>query len=407
MNIKALIKSMLLRKFATGLLIFQLILTLGLACNSLLLSIEANDKLSRDVGFEMDNVVAIQIRPTSEAFLDADFFLSVVDEDMAALKALLEVSFVSYTNQLPLMHGGNFHSIEDINYPEDAPVDNQFNGIPTYYTGKDFFRLLGANMFQGRDFEVADNATRGYLEDTDFEPNIILTRSLAEALYPNESAIGKQTSEGRIIGVVSDIAITPSRQYAHHGIFKFRNMARAQARLFYLLKVTPGKLQETKNKAIEALKKVHPERDIRNIFTMTQHHSDYYKEATSLAILFSLLTAFMLFVTMISSFAHAHFHASKQKKLIGIRRALGARKKDVLLYVMSENWLISVIAAGLGIASVIAINMLLGKVISMPKPDVTSYLSCVIIVFISGTLATWLPAWKTTKIAPVTATRTV
>jgi len=407
MNIKALFKSMLLRKFATGLLIFQLILTLGLACNSLLLSIEANEKMSRDVGFEMDDVLAFQIRPTSEAFLDADFFLSVVEEDMAALKNLTEVELVSYTNQLPLMRGGNYHSIEDINHPQDVPVDSQFNGIPTYYTGQDFFRLLGANIYQGRDFEASDNATRGYLASMDFEPNIILTQSLAQALYPGESAVGKQTNEGRVVGVVSDLAITPSRKYAHYGIFKFRNMARAQARMFYLLKVTPGNVQEIKKKIISAMKEVHPERDIKEIFTMKAHHSDYYKESTSLATLFSLLTAFMLCVTMISSFAHAHFHVSKQKKLIGIRRALGARKKDVLVYVMSENWLISSVAAGLGIASVIGINILLGKVITMPKPDVISYLSCVMIVFISGTIATWLPAWKTTKIAPVTATRTV
>ncbi|MCG7549557.1 FtsX-like permease family protein [Pseudoalteromonas sp. Of7M-16] len=407
MNIKALFKSMLLRKFATGLLIFQLVLTIGLACNSLLLSIEANEKLSRDVGFDMENVLAFQVRPTSEAFLDADFFLSVVDEDMAALANLEVVDRVTYTNQLPLMRGGNYHSIEDINHPEDMPVDRQFSGIPTYYVGQDFFTLLDAPIHLGRNFNEGDNATRGYLESPDFEPNIIISRALAEALYPGESAVGKQTIEGRIVGIVSDFAIRPGRTYPHYGIFKFRNMARAQSRLIYLVKVAPGDLKQTKQVIRDALKKVHPERDIREMITMKEHHSDYFKQATSLATLFSLLTAFMLLVTMISCFAHAHFHVSKQKKLIGIRRALGARKKDVLLYVLSENWLVSAIAAGLGVASVIAINMLLANVILMPKPDVMSYLICVIIVFISGTAATGLPAWKTTKIAPVTATRTL
>ncbi|MBQ4837965.1 ABC transporter permease [Pseudoalteromonas luteoviolacea] len=407
MNIKALFKSMLLRKFATGLLIFQLVLTIGLACNSLLLSIDANEKLSRDVGFDMENVLAFQVRPTSEAFLDADFFLSVVDEDMAALANLNVVEMVTYTNQLPLMRGGNYHSIEDINHPEDMPVERQFSGIPTYYVGQDFFKLLDTQMHLGRNFNADDNATRGYLESPEFEPNIVISRSLAEALYPGESAVGKQTSEGRIVGVVSDFAIRPTRAYPHYGIFKFRNMARAQSRLIYMVKVAPGDLKHTKQVIRDALKKVHPERDIREIITMEDHHSDYFKQATSLATLFSLLTAFMLLVTMISCFAHAHFHVSKQKKLIGIRRALGARKKDVLLYVLSENWLVSAIAGGLGVVSVIAINMLLANVILMPKPDVMSYLICVIIVFISGTAATGLPAWKTTKIAPVTATRTL
>ncbi|KZN44550.1 FtsX-like permease family protein [Pseudoalteromonas luteoviolacea] len=407
MNLKALLKSMLLRKFATGLLIFQLVLTIGLACNSLLLSIEANEKLARDVGFDMENVLVFQVRPTSEAFLDANFFLSVIDEDMAALNKLDVVETVSFTNQLPLMKGGNFHSIEDVNQPEDAPVERQFTGVPMYYVGEQFFDLLGAQMHLGRDFTLDDNATHGYLENHEFEANIILTRSLAEALYPGESAVGKHTSEGRVIGVVSDIAIRPSSKYPHHGIFMYRNMARSQMRLMYMVKVTSGDIQKTKTAITEAINQVHPEREIREILTMEEHHSDYFKESSSLATLFSLLTGMMLLVTMISCFAHAHFHVSKQKRLIGIRRALGARKKDVLVYVLSENWLVSGIAALLGVASVIAVNMLLAKVIVIPKPDVISYLSCVIIVFISGTAATWLPAWKTTKIAPVVATRTL
>ncbi|KID56044.1 hypothetical protein JF50_17195 [Pseudoalteromonas luteoviolacea] len=407
MNIKALFKSMLLRKFATGLLIFQLVLTIGLACNSLLLSIEANEKLARDVGFDMENVLVFQVRPTSEAFLDANFFLSVVDEDMAALNKLDVVETVSFTNQLPLMKGGNFHSIEDADHPEDVPVERQFSGVPMYYVGEQFFELLGASMHLGRDFTFDDDATRGYLDNYEFEANIILTRSLAEALYPGESAVGKHTSEGRVIGVVSDIAIRPSSLRPHYGIFTFRNMARAQSRLIYMVKVTSGDVQKTKTAITEAIKQVHPEREIREILTMEAHHSDYFKESSSLATLFSLLTGMMLLVTMISCFAHAHFHVSKQKRLIGIRRALGARKKDVLVYVLSENWLVSGIAALLGVASVIAVNMLLAEVIVMPKPDVISYLSCVIIVFISGTAATWLPAWKTTKIAPVVATRTL
>jgi putative ABC transport system permease protein len=120
-----------------------------------------------------------------------------------------------------------------------------------------------------------------------------------------------------------------------------------------------------------------------------------------------LLCVLMVLVTVISSFAHAHFHVSHQKKLIGIRRALGARKKDIMLYVFSENWLMSLMASILGIAAVIGINLALSQVITIDKPNVLLYLLAVLVIFVSGTLATWLPAFKTTRISPVTATQTV
>ena len=115
----------------------------------------------------------------------------------------------------------------------------------------------------------------------------------------------------------------------------------------------------------------------------------------------------MIVVTVVSSFAHAHFHVTQQRKFIGIRRALGARKKDIMLYVFSENWLLNFGASLLGIATMIGLNVALSQVITIDKPDVLLYALAVTIVFAAGTLATWLPAYKTTKISPVIATRTL
>ena len=115
----------------------------------------------------------------------------------------------------------------------------------------------------------------------------------------------------------------------------------------------------------------------------------------------------MIAVTVVSSFAHAHFHVTQQRKYIGIRRALGARKIDIIWYVFSENWLMTFLASILGIASVIGLNIGLSQVITIDKPDILLYCLSVLVIFVSGSLATWLPAYQTTKISPVSATRTL
>jgi putative ABC transport system permease protein len=115
----------------------------------------------------------------------------------------------------------------------------------------------------------------------------------------------------------------------------------------------------------------------------------------------------MLFVTAISSYAYSQFHIARQKKFIGIRRALGARKKDILWYVLTENWLVYAIGSLLGIVVAFGFNILLSQHIVLSKPDIMLFLLATGIIFISGTIATWLPANSTSNISPVVATKTV
>ena len=56
MNIKALFKSLLLRKFTTGLLILQLAITLGLLVNSAILALDTKDKVAQETGLDNDNI---------------------------------------------------------------------------------------------------------------------------------------------------------------------------------------------------------------------------------------------------------------------------------------------------------------------------------------------------------------
>ncbi|MFT7457191.1 MAG: putative ABC transport system permease protein, partial [Marinobacter maritimus] len=96
-----------------------------------------------------------------------------------------------------------------------------------------------------------------------------------------------------------------------------------------------------------------------------------------------------------------------QQKFIGIRRALGARKKDILFYVLTENWLVYSLGCMLGGIVAIGFNILLSQYISLSKPDVGLFLLAIGIIFLSGTAATWFPAVRTSNIPPVIATKTV
>jgi putative ABC transport system permease protein len=78
-----------------------------------------------------------------------------------------------------------------------------------------------------------------------------------------------------------------------------------------------------------------------------------------------------------------------------------------MLYVLTENWLVYLVGCALGIAAAIGFNILLSQYIDLSKPDVILCLVAISIMFIASTIATWLPAKRTSAIPPVVATRTV
>jgi putative ABC transport system permease protein len=411
MNLKALLKSMLLRRFATSLLLLQLALTLGLVVNTVLLALDAREKLNNPLGFNVDNLIAVSLLPTSGAFRDTDYYLSIARQDIQKLTELDGVISAAQYNQLPIQDGGWNGNVQDVDFPDDAILEADLARIPIMLSSPIGIANLSVEIVEGRALTPDDDTTEAYYSDqpVKIEANIILTESLAKAVYPNKSALGQLTNRGRVVGIAKDFVVSPSKpgRDRYFAVFQSMMFAKADFTQNYVIQVEPGQLENVQAQVKQTILDVHPERYIFQIYSMKERLNQFFAKETGLANLFGLLCLLMVLVTVISSFAHAHFHVSQQRKLIGIRRALGARKKDIMLYVFSENWLMSLFASILGVVAVVGINIALSQVITIDKPDTLLYLLAVATIFISGTLATWLPAYKTTKISPVTATHTI
>jgi len=404
MNIKALLKSLFLRKFTTGLLILQLAITLGLLVNSVILALDTGDKLAQDTGIDAENTLIISLQPTSGDYRDLDYFRSIVSQDLEALAQLPDVESVSLVNQLPITRRGMLGNVYDLDDPDIINRDKYLQDVKIFLTNEELSNTLAFSLLEGRFLTKDDQPEFG----TNQNGNVLITESLKKALYGDKSAIGQETNNGRIVGVVKDIMLNPTipadKQY---GVFGNRVMEWIFTGRNYLVKVRPGQVNKVRNQVRDTILSVQAERDIYRVRTMADHLKRFYRHDKGLAQLFLMLCGLMLFVTAISSYAYSQFHISRQKKYIGIRRALGASKKDILLYVLTENWLVYSIGCLLGLAMAISFNILLSQYISLSKPDMMLFSLVSIVLFVAGTVATWIPAQKTSNIPPVIATRTV
>jgi putative ABC transport system permease protein len=404
MNFRALLKSLILRKFTTGLLILQLAITLGLLVNSAILALDIQKKTSQSTGLDNENILLVSTHPTSGAYRDLDYFRSIATEDIAKLGQIPGVNSVSVTNQLPMRTRGMLRNFHDLDKPEQENTDKYLQDVKYILADENLASALGLSLLEGRLLNASDQLDVGSEEPR----NIVITASLKKALYGKKSALGQETNNGFIVGVVNDIMLDPTLQDdKQYGFFSNAVMEYIFIGRYYVLNVKPGQMANVRSKVADTILAVQAERDIFKVFTMQEHLQRFYRDDQGLADLFILLCGLMLFVTAISSYAYSQFHISRQKKFIGIRRALGARKIDVLLYVLTENWLVYGMGCLLGVLVAFGFNILLSQHISLSKPDIMLFLLVTCVIFVSGTIATWLPAKRTSNIAPVVATRTV
>ena len=206
MNIKALFKSLLLRKFTTGLLILQLAITLGLLVNSTILAFDTSEKVSQSTGLDTDNILVMSTHPTSGNYRDLDYFRSIVTEDMAKLKLLSGVNSVSVTNQLPIASRGMLSNMYDLDNPEQERTDKYLQDVKYILAQEDLMDAMGLSLIEGRFLNKSDQLDFG----SDETRNIVITESLKKALYGDKSAIGQETNNGFIVGVIKDIILDPT-----------------------------------------------------------------------------------------------------------------------------------------------------------------------------------------------------
>ncbi len=119
------------------------------------------------------------------------------------------------------------------------------------------------------------------------------------------------------------------------------------------------------------------------------------------------MVALLLLVTALGVAGLVSFTVANRKKQIGTRRALGASKRDILGYFMSENFAITATALLIGGFLAYALNQYLLQSYQLSRLEVVYvFVAAGCLLFISQ-MATLLPALKASRVSPAIATRTV
>jgi putative ABC transport system permease protein len=132
-----------------------------------------------------------------------------------------------------------------------------------------------------------------------------------------------------------------------------------------------------------------------------------YESDRGMAILMGVVALILLCVTAAGIVGLTSFWVGQRHRQIGVRRALGARKIDILHYFQLENLMIAGAGVVFGIAMAIGLNMWLMTQYEMARIPVLYVLVGVLVMLVLGQAAVFVPARRASNVPPVVATRAV
>lgn len=410
MEIRPILSTLRRHKTAAALIVIEVALTCAIICNALFMISDRITEVRETSGLVEDELVRIQITSVgNDPEEDAR-----TRSDLAALRALPGVKAATVTNQVPFVNSSWNYGVR-----LDADQQQVTMNAAMYMAEEQFLETLGLKLVAGRAFtpdEYKDAASlmAGLSEGS--LPSAIVTRKMAERLWPGEDPIGKGFYSGdeqptRVVGVIEHL-VRPSqlggpsaREYSV--ILPLRPHYNIGGN--YVIRTDPDRRQEVLEAARKVLQANGADRIILEDQTKTfeELRSEYYQGPRSMAWLLGIVCVALLLITALGIIGLASFWVQQRTKQIGIRRALGATRGQVLRYFQTENFLLASIGIALGMLLAFAINQVLMGKYELARLPLYYLPAGAVLLWVLGQLAVYAPARRAASIPPATATRSV
>jgi len=411
MELRPILSTLRRHKTAAALIVLEIALSTAIICNALFLISNRIERMNRVSGLAESELVRIRIGGIAVNEQAA----ALTRDDLQMLRGLPGVRNAASTNQVTF-GGSSWNSGVSLVKDQHQPNLNA-----TVYLGTpELFDTMGLKLIAGRKFNADEFVEWEELDKPNAKVNIpsaIITRLMAEKLWPGENAIGKVFySWGeepiRVVGLVEHL-VRPNEQggpTANEYSMMLPISTPYEVGGSYLVRVTdPSRRDEVIRAALKALEKNGPTRIIpeEDAKTFEQMRNEYYRQDKAMAWLLASVCAGLLIVTALGIVGLASFWVQQRTRQIGVRRALGATKAQILRYFQIENFLLATLGIVIGMLLAYAINQLLMGKYELPRLPLSYLPVGAIALWLLGQFSVLGPALRASAVPPAIATRSV
>ncbi len=401
MEIRPIASALLRNRTGAILVALQIAIALAVIVNAVFLVKQRVDKISRPTGMDVENIFRLRSAGFSRDF---DFF-ATLEADLKALRSIPGVIAVTPSNAVPLSGGGS--SMTVYTQPGEKGVDSPAN---YFEVTEDGLKTLGVKLIAGRDFDP--NAIERPTGPTSkWVSEVIVTRDLAQSLFKEDKPIDKTVYTGngdpaRIVGVI-DVMHGAWVGWDKVGHVMLTPTAPAGPNALYLVRTAPGMRDSAMQQAESLLKRSAAGRMLGKPLPLARDRERSYFSDHTLAMTLIVVTVLVLAFSALGIFGLAAFNVATRTRQIGTRRAIGARRRDIVRYFLVENWLVTTVGVVLGSGLALAVGVWLSYEFELPRLDLYYLVGGVLLVWALGLMAAYQPAQRAARISPSMATRTI
>lgn len=410
MSVRILFSSLRRHSLMPALVLLQVALACAILCNVLFLAWQQMEPMLAPSGVDEADLILVDGLDASEQAWTA----AQVQAGTDALRAVPGVRAVSASNSLPMVRGLMFA------WAYQGPTGAKVG--MNAYAGYDLFDALGLQLVSGRNFlpdeyrDFGSNQGKGALEP------VIITQSLARQLFGDIQPLGKvvhipgdpKDPGAVVVGVVrhllrDQIDMATNGRADNTVLLPLR--VASSSWLCYAVRVDPAMREAALRGVRRAIKSqfgaLLPVGSVPKAEFYAAREAAVFKSRRATLWLFAGVALTVVIVTVIGIMGLTGFWVQKRTRQIGIRRALGARRIDILRYFLAENALIVGIGVALGMALAYFGNAWLMRYYELPHLPWTWLPLGATLMLLLGQLAVLSPALRAARVPPVVATRSV
>lgn len=398
------------RRVGNSLVVTEIALSLLLLISAGLLIRSFARLRAVDAGFTPQGVLTFRIFPPEERYPDSEHRLRFYEAAIQKLRTLPGVEAIGAITPLPFSGSGwqNDYRIEG----QPLPQNNEYPSTEAHYVTPDYFRVMQVPLLRGRLFSEKDR--KGAL------PVVVINETAAQRMWPNQDPLSKRIRAGSpvdlvspdqektpwwtVVGIVRDV-----HQYSLDRVTKvdvyFPLYQRPVYVQTFVVRASAPSLALA-DSIRGAIAQLDPTAPVFRVAAMGQYISASLDSRRLVLALMGGFAGLALLLATVGIYGVISYGISRRTREIGMRMALGARRRDILSMILSQT--MALVAAGvtLGLlAAVFATAFLRAQLFGVTPRDPATFLGVAVLLVLLALLAIYFPARRAMRLDPMSALR--
>lgn len=356
-------------------------------------------------GFDPNNVLTMQVALPRFKYSDVNHRAAFYQQVLERMKNLPGVQSSGAITSLPL--SGNNSSTSFVIEGREMPAAVE-KPLSEYRTiSPDYFRAMSIPLLKGREFNELDHEKASGV--------VIINETMARRFFPNEDPIGKRLGLSgppdwrEIVGVVGDVkdlgldAEPKPESYMPYLQSSLSYLEYSSMVLVIRTAADPTSMVPTLRGVIQAVDRDQP---IYNVKTMEQYLSESISQQQFNTLLLIIFGVVAIVLATIGIYGLMAYSVAQRTHEIGIRMAMGAQHSDVLKLVVGQGMILGLIGVTIGLVAAFALTRVLSSLLyQVSATDPFTFIGLSLLLVTVAMVASYIPAYRATKIDPIIALR--